>query len=129
MPPSSTHAPLPSTSGEWHPSHTNFLYTSLPWAIIALLAVCCGGFGTGGIVTCGVGKGTVPLSLNASSRDGPRLDSGVAIVLAGANNLDPDPHPTAVRMYCSPLTENVTGTDWIADPVCTDHTFLPLSAE
>ena len=39
------------------------------------------------------------------------------MVQAGANSLDPDPHPTGHKMYCSPLILNVTGIDSMAEPV------------
>jgi len=50
--------------------------------MISSLTFCSGGFGTGGISMCGVGNGTLPPSLKAYKRLGPRLDSGVAIVRA-----------------------------------------------
>src|SRR5579863_9912270 len=117
MAPFRTHAPLPSSPGEWHPSHTNFRYISAPSRIVSALAVCGRGLGTGGTRSGGVGNGFVAPSLNASSRAGPRLDCGVAMVQAGANNRDPEPHPTGTRMYCSPVTAKVTGMDSMADPV------------
>jgi hypothetical protein len=39
------------------------------------------------------------------------LIGGVAIELPVAKSLDADPQPTGTRMYCSPLTVNVTGTE------------------
>src|SRR6476646_4004242 len=128
MAPFSTHAALPSTPGEWQPSHTNVPYSRSPLRIVAALAVCAGGRGTGGITSGGVGKGTSPPSLKASSRVGPRLDCGVAMVLPGANSREPEPHPTAVSTYCSPCAVKVSGTESTAEPVATDHSFLPLSA-
>src|SRR5579863_2586387 len=96
--------------------------------MVSGLAVCGGGFGTGGTMSGGVGKAAVAPSLKASRRVGPRFDCGVAIVQAGANNRDPEPHPTGVKTYCSPLTLKVTGIESMADPVWMDHTFFPLSA-
>src|ERR1700730_4409303 len=96
--------------------------------MVSSLAFCSGGFGTGGITILGNGNGVVAPSLNASNRTGPRFDSGVAMVRAGAKSLEPDPHPTGVITYCSPFTEKLTGTDSIADPVLIDQTFFPLSA-
>src|SRR2546430_8289798 len=95
--------------------------------MISSLTFCSGGFGTCGITIFGYGKGVVAPSLNAYSRAGPRFDSGVAIVRAGANKREPEPHPTGVMTYCSPFTENVTGIDSMAEPVLTDHTFFPVS--
>src|SRR6516164_2326095 len=115
--PFSTQAPLPSVPGEWHPSHTKVPYNSDPLRIVPWSAIWAGGFGTGGTMSGGVGKLTVPPNLNANNRAGPRLDCGVAMVQAGANNLDPEPHPTGVRTYCSPFTLKVIGTESIADPV------------
>src|SRR5437879_13120331 len=89
--------------------------------MISSLTFCSGGFGTWGITTCGVGNGTLPPSLKAYSRFGPRLDSGVAIVRAGAKRRDPEPHPTEVITYCSLFTENVTGMESIADLVWMDR--------
>src|SRR6266852_644069 len=96
--------------------------------MISLLAVNFGGSGTGGTTTGGAVWVVVAPSLKASNRTGPRADSLVIIVRAGANNRDPDPQPTAEITYCSPFTVNVTGTDSIAEPVLIDHTLFPLSA-
>src|SRR2546421_8483795 len=96
--------------------------------MISSLTFCSGGFGTGGITIFGYGKGVVAPSLNAYSRAGPRFDSGVAIVRAGANKREPEPHPTGVITYCTPSNEKLTGTESIAEPVFTDQTFFPLSA-
>src|SRR2546423_11190616 len=96
--------------------------------MIAAFAVCFGGSGTRGITTLGVGNSSPPPNLNASKRDGPRFDSGVAIVRAGANKREPEPHPTGVITYCTPSNEKLTGTESIAEPVFTDQTFFPLSA-
>src|SRR5437660_6174494 len=96
--------------------------------MISSLTFCSGGFGTGGITILGYGKDIVAPSLNAYSRAGPRFDSGVAIVRAGANKREPEPHPTGVITYCSPFTENVTGIDSIAEPVLMDQIFFPVSA-
>src|SRR5882762_6673574 len=128
MAPSRTHARLPSVPGEWHPSHTNFWYSTSPLWMVSLLAVNFGGSGTGGITTGGAVYAVVAPSLKANSRTGPRADSLVTIVRAGANSRDPDPQPTGVITYCSPFSENVTGIDSIAEPVLTDHTCFPLSA-
>src|SRR5437899_13095413 len=87
-----------------------------------------GGFGMGGISMCGAGKGTFPPSLKAYRRSGPRLDSAVAMVRAGAKRRDPEPQPTDVITYCSPLTEKVTGMESIADLVWMDQSFFPVSA-
>src|SRR5258708_40293509 len=87
-----------------------------------------GGLGTGGISIRGVGNGPLPRSLKAYSRLGPRLDSGVAIVRAGAKRRDPEPQPTEVITYCSPFAVNVTGMESIADLVWRDQSFLPESA-
>src|SRR6266436_2641752 len=126
--PSSTHARLPSVPGEWHPSQTNFWYSTSPLLIVSLPAANFGGSGTGGITTGGTVYAAVAPSLKASSRTGPRADSLVTIVRAGANNLEPDPQPTGVITYCSPFTENVTGMDSIAERVWIDHSCFPLSA-
>src|SRR5579862_8978459 len=96
--------------------------------MVSALAVCCGGWGTGGTTSGGVGKGTDPPSLKASRRAGPRFDFGVAMVHAGANSRDPEPQPTGHKTYCSPFTMKVTGIDWMAEPVWIDHNFFPLSA-
>src|SRR6267154_14344 len=128
MAPSSTQARLPSVSGEWQPSHTNLWYSTSPLRMVSLLAVSFGGSGTGGITAGGMAYAEVAPSLNASSRTGPRADSDVTIVRDGANSREPDPQPTGVITNCSPFTENVTGTDSMADPVLIDHTGFPLSA-
>src|SRR5258708_15699931 len=96
--------------------------------MISSLTFCSGGFGTNGISRCGVGNGTLPPSLKAYSRSGPRFDSGVAMVRAGAKRREPEPQPTEVITYCSPLAVNVTGMASIADLVSTDQSFLPESA-
>src|SRR5437879_3398782 len=96
--------------------------------MVSLLAVSFGGSGTRGITTFGALYVAVAPSLNASSRTGPRADSGVTIVRAGANSREPEPQPIGVITYCSPLAENVTGMDSIAEPVLRDHSLLPLSA-
>src|SRR5260221_10120033 len=96
--------------------------------MISSLTFCSGGFGTGGISMCGVGNGTLPPSLKAYRRLGPRLDSGVAIVRAGANRRETEPQPTEVITYCSPLAVNVTGIESIADLVWIDQNFFPESA-
>src|SRR5438552_18730694 len=96
--------------------------------MISSLTFCSGGIVTGGITMFGYGKGVVAPSLNAYSRAGPRFDSGVAIVRAGANNREPEPYFIGVMTYCSPFRENVTGIDSMAEPVLTDQTFFPVSA-
>src|SRR5712691_10374462 len=96
--------------------------------MISSLTFCSGAIGTGGMRMCGVGNGTFPPSLKAYRRLGPRLDSGVAIVRAGANRRDPEPQPTEVITYCSPFADNVTGMESIADLVWMDQSFLPESA-
>src|SRR6266852_9721115 len=96
--------------------------------MISSLTFCSGGFGTGGTSMCAVGNGTLPPSLKAYRRSGPRLDSGVAMVRAGAKRRDPDPQPTEVITYCSPLAKKVTGMESIADLVWLDQSFLPESA-
>src|SRR3989442_4527793 len=97
--------------------------------MISSLTSCSGGFGTGGTSMRGVGNGTLPPSLKVYKRFGPRLDSGVAIVRAGAKRREPEPQPTEVITYCSPFTENVTGMESIADLVLMDQRFFPMSAE
>src|SRR5260370_39254464 len=87
-----------------------------------------GGFGTDGITIFGYGKRMMAPSLKAQRRAGPRFDSGVAMVRAGANKREPEPQPTGVMTYCSPFNENVTGIDSMAEPVLTDQTFFPVSA-
>src|ERR1035438_4862510 len=106
-----------------------FEYSASPALIASLLKVCSGGFGTGGTLVVTAGNGIVAPSLKANNRAGPRLADGVAIELPVANNREADPQPTGARTYCSPFTKNVTGTEWIADPVLTDQTFFPPSAE
>src|SRR5467141_2704214 len=96
--------------------------------MISSLTFCSGGFGTGGISMRGAGKGTLLPSLNAYRRFGPRLDSGVAIVRAGAKRRDPEPQPTEVITYCSPFTENVTSMESIADLVWMDQSFFAVSS-
>ena len=56
------------------------------------------------------------------------MDSGVAIVRAGAKRRDPEPQPTEVITYCSPFAVNVTGMESIADLVGRDQSFFPESA-
>src|SRR5712691_1538183 len=96
--------------------------------MISSLTFWSGGFGTGGISICGVGNGTLPPSLKAYRRSGPRFDSGVAMVRAGAKRREPEPQPTEVITYCSPFTARVTGMESIADFVWMDQSFLPESA-
>src|SRR6267154_5712078 len=96
--------------------------------MMSSLTFCSGGFGTGGISICGVGNGTLPPSLKAYRRLEPRLDSGVAMVRAGAKRREPEPQPTEVITYCSPLAVKVTGMESMADLVWTDQSFLPVSA-
>src|SRR5258708_9809275 len=103
MAPSSTDARLPSVPGEWHPSQTNFWYSSSPLWMVSLLAVNLGGSGTGGITPGGTGYAAVAPSLKARSPTGPRADSGVTIVRAGANDRDPHPQPPRVITDRSPL--------------------------
>ena len=66
------------------------------------LAVCTGGFGTGGTTIFVSGNGVLPPSLNAKSREGPRFDSGVPSELPAPNSLELDPKPTGINTYCSP---------------------------
>src|ERR1700727_1138293 len=89
--------------------------------------ILCGGRGSAGIASGGVGNAMVAPSLNASRRAGPRLDFGVAMVLARVKSLDAEPQPTGMTMYCSPLTLKLIGTASIADPVWTDQTLRPVS--
>src|SRR5260370_33652359 len=96
--------------------------------MISLLALCSGGSGTGGTSMRGVGNGSLPPALKAYRRLGPRLDSGVAIVRAGAKRREPEPQPTEVITYCSPFAVNETGMESIADLVWRDQSFFPVSA-
>src|SRR5690242_17569631 len=96
--------------------------------MVSFVAFRSGGLGTGGTVIWGVGNGTLPPILKAYKRSGPRFDSGVAMVRAGANKREPEPQPTEVMTYCSPFTEKVTGMDSMADLVSMDQSFLPVSA-
>src|ERR1700678_247030 len=128
MAPSTTHAPAPSAPGEWQSLHENLLKTSAPCLIVSASAVCAGGLGTGGTVTRGYGNGVVAPSLNANSREGPRLDSGVAMTLTGPKLRECEPNPTGTNTYCSPFAAKLTGTASIAEPVSIDQSFRPVSA-
>src|SRR5260370_24898869 len=77
---------------------------------------------------CGVGNGSLPPSLKAYKRSGPRLDSGVAMVRAGANRREPEPQPTEVITYCSPLAVKGAGVETMADFVLAGQRFFPGSA-
>src|ERR1700722_1570387 len=129
MVPFTNQAPVPSAFGEWQSSHMNLPNTFSPCAISSALAVCTGGFGTGGTTSGGVGNGVAAPILKANNREGPRFDCGVAMALTGPNNREAEPRPTGISTYWSPCTVKLTGTESMAEPVLTDHSFCPLSAE
>src|SRR3981189_834060 len=95
--------------------------------MISLLKVCSGGFGTRGTIFIGYGNGVVPPNLKASSLDGPRLDCGVAIRLAGPKIREAEPHPTGTTTCCCPPALKLTGVASIAEPVLINQSFFPLS--
>src|ERR1700722_9590546 len=121
MAPPTTQAPAPSAFGEWQSLQENLLNPDAPRLIVSASAVCAGGLGTGGTTIWGSGYGVVAPSLKANSREGPRLDSGVAITLTAPKLRECDPRPTGTTTYCSPLTAKLTGTASIADRVSMDQ--------
>src|SRR5712664_1603429 len=127
-PPFSTQRPAPSNFGEWQSVQLWESASASPLLTCAAVNVCSGGRGTSGISIFGVGNGCWPLSLKASSREGPYLDVGVTIMVEGDHSRNAPPQPTGTITYCSPWNLKLTGTALMADPVRVDHSFLPVSA-